>query len=153
MATRALHAGAGHVGVRRTGGAGRHYRIRGATLIGIIAMSACRLTTKNIGSDKLLWAIFLISAAVTVITKSEIVWIFLGAGVLVWLVRAPPKFARGAMHSYAAPLLAWLALDTVDWPELGRIAPTSPAPAASSSAAVWRSFPFSMAAWFRNTTG
>ena len=93
----------------------------GAAVIGIIAMSAYRLTTKNIGRDKLLWAIFLVSAAVTVITKSEIVWIFFGAGVLVWLARAPPKFARGAMHSSAAPLLAWLALDTVDWHKLGNI--------------------------------
>ena len=87
----------------------------GAAVIGIIAMSAYKLTMKNIGSDKLLWAIFLISAAVTVITKSEIVSIFLGAGVLVWLIRAPPKFSRGAMHSFAAPLLAWLALDSADW--------------------------------------
>ena len=31
-------------------------------------MSAYKLTTKNIGTDKLLWAIFLASAAVTVIT-------------------------------------------------------------------------------------
>jgi chromate transporter len=93
----------------------------GAAVIGIIAMSAYKLTTKNIGSDKLLWAIFLISAAVTVITKSEIVWIFLGAGVLVWLVRAPPKFARGSMHSFAAPILAWLALDNVDWHKLGQL--------------------------------
>ena len=91
-------------------------------MIGIIAISAYKLTTKNIGRDRLLWAIFLLSAAVTVITKSEIVWIFLGAGVLVWLVRAPPKFARGAMHSFAAPLLAGLALDTVDWHKLGQIA-------------------------------
>src|SRR4249920_132606 len=51
----------------------------GAAVIGIIAMSAYKLTTKNIGRDKLLWAIFVFSAAVTVITKSEIVWIFLGA--------------------------------------------------------------------------
>src|SRR6516225_5018792 len=46
----------------------------GASVIGIIAMSAYKLTTKNIGKDKLLWAIFMVSAAVTVITKSEIVW-------------------------------------------------------------------------------
>src|SRR6478735_9614380 len=58
----------------------------GAAVIGIIAMSAFKLTTKNVGRDKLLWAIFLLSAAATVITKSEIVCIFLGAGVLVWLV-------------------------------------------------------------------
>src|SRR5215212_3406347 len=93
----------------------------GAAVIGIIAMSAHKLTTKNIGKDKLLWAIFLVSATVTVITKSEIVWIFLGAGVLVWLVRAPPKYSSGAMRSFAAPLLAWLALDTVDWHRLGQI--------------------------------
>jgi chromate transporter len=93
----------------------------GAAVIGIIAMSACKLATKNIGNDRLLWAIFLVSAAVTVITKSEIVWIFLGAGVLVWLVRAPPKLTRGAMHSSAAPLLTWLALDNVDWHKLGQI--------------------------------
>lgn len=37
------------------------------------------LTTKNVGKDKLLWTVFLVSAAVTVITKSEIVWFFLGA--------------------------------------------------------------------------
>jgi chromate transporter len=93
----------------------------GAAVIGIIAMSAYKLATKNIGNDRLLWAIFLVSAAVTVITKSEIVWIFLGAGVLVWLVRAPPKLTRGAMHSSAAPLLTWLALDNVDWHKLGQI--------------------------------
>ena len=95
----------------------------GAAVIGIIAMSAWKLTTKNIGKDRLLWAIFLVSAAVTVITKSEIVWIFLGAGVLVWLVRAPSKaWSSGAMHSFAAPFMAWLALDTVDWHKLGQIA-------------------------------
>ena len=93
----------------------------GAAVIGIIAMSAYKLTTKNIGRDKLLWAIFGVSAAVTVVTKSEIVWIFLGAGVLVWLVRAPPRFARGALHSWAAPVLALLALDSVDWLKLGQI--------------------------------
>ena len=93
----------------------------GAAVIGIVATSARKLTTKNIGDDKLLWAIFLVSAAVTVITKSEIVWIFLGAGVLVWVVRAPPTITRSAMRSWAAPLFTWLALDTVDWHQLGQI--------------------------------
>jgi len=45
----------------------------GAAVIGIIAMSAYKLTTKNIGKDKLLWAVFSVSAAVTVITRSEVV--------------------------------------------------------------------------------
>jgi len=58
----------------------------GAAVIGIIAMSAYKLTTKNIGKDRLLWVIFAVSAAVTVITKSEVIWVFLGAGALVWLL-------------------------------------------------------------------
>src|SRR4051794_20768132 len=57
----------------------------GAAVIGIIAISAYKLTTKSIGKDKLLWAIYLVAAAVTVITESETVWVFLIAGVLVWL--------------------------------------------------------------------
>jgi chromate transporter len=63
----------------------------GAAVIGIIAISACKLTTKNIGRDKLLWTIYLATAAFTVWTESESVWVFLGGGVLVWLVRFPPK--------------------------------------------------------------
>src|SRR5438874_9159410 len=86
----------------------------GAAVIGIIAMSAYKLTTKNIGRDKLLWAIYLVSAALTVITQSEIIWVFLGAGVLVWLWRAPPKsWFGGSVNSIAAPLAAWFSVDAV----------------------------------------
>ncbi len=93
-----------------------------AAVIGIIAMSAYKLTTKNIGKDKLLWAIFLASAAVTVVTKSEIVWVFLGAGVLVWLLRAPPKWiSGGTVNSVAAPIAAFFAIDALDWHKLGQI--------------------------------
>src|SRR3979409_1775484 len=63
----------------------------GAAVIGIIAISAYKLTTRSVGKDWLLWAIYLLAAGVTVVTESEIAWIFLGAGVLVWLVREPPK--------------------------------------------------------------
>lgn len=94
----------------------------GAAVIGIIAISAYKLTTKNIGKDKLLWGIFLLSGALTVITQSEIVWVFLGAGVLVWLLRAPPKFLSGHLHSLAAPLAAWLGLAGLDWSRLAQIA-------------------------------
>jgi chromate transporter len=90
----------------------------GAAVIGIIAMSAGKLTTKNIGKDRLLWAIFLASAAVTVITKSEIVWLFLAAGVLVWLLRAPPKgWIGGRVNGIAAsaPVAGVLLAGAVDW--------------------------------------
>ncbi len=76
----------------------------GAAVIGIMAISAYKLTARNIGRDPLLWAIHLATAGVTVWTQSESVWLFLGAGVLVWLVRAPPKrwFGSGAAPAAAA---------------------------------------------------
>lgn len=63
----------------------------GACVIGIIVNSAYKLTRKSIGSDKLLWGIYLISMAITIITESEEVLLFLLAGIIVWLVKAPPK--------------------------------------------------------------
>lgn len=94
----------------------------GAAVIGIIAMSAWKLTTKNIGKDRLLWAIFAVSAAVTVITRSEVVWIFLGSGVLVWLWRVPPKWlTRGTVQGVAAPLAAFFAIDALDGHRLAQI--------------------------------
>nr|WP_315540457.1 chromate transporter [uncultured Comamonas sp.] len=95
----------------------------GAAVIGIIAMSAYKLTTKSIGKDKLLWPIFLISAAVTVITKSEEVWLFLGAGLLVWFWRAPPAWLKrgGNLNGVTAPLVGMFALSTIDWTKLKQI--------------------------------
>ncbi len=63
----------------------------GAAVIGIIAHSAYKLTKKSIGKDWLLWAIYATALAVTVATATEYVWLFLAAGVLVWLVRRPPR--------------------------------------------------------------
>src|SRR6478752_5809815 len=94
----------------------------GAAVIGIIAMSACKLTTKSIGKDKLLWAIFLVSAGVTVATQSEVVWMFLGAGVLVWFWRAPPTWLKGrTVNSVAAPAAGLFAAGAIDWERLKQI--------------------------------
>ncbi len=62
----------------------------GASVIGIIAVSAFKLTNRTIGRDPLLWGIYLVMAAVTVLTQTEQVLLFLAAGVLVWLVKARP---------------------------------------------------------------
>jgi chromate transporter len=92
----------------------------GAAVIGIIAISAYKLTRKNIGRDPLLWGIYLISAAITAVTASEIVWVFVLSGVLVWLLRAPPKWLKRAG---TVPSLGALALPAsqLDWPLLAQI--------------------------------
>ena len=61
----------------------------GASVIAIILISAYKLTQKTIGKDKLLWAIYLVSAAVTVVTETEWIGMFLAAGMLTWLVKTP----------------------------------------------------------------
>jgi chromate transporter len=69
----------------------------GACVIGIMANSTYKLTRRTIGpphKDWLRWALYLTSAAVTAITESEIVWLFIAGGVLVWLVRAPQAWLR-----------------------------------------------------------
>ncbi|NWK43735.1 chromate transporter [Ralstonia pickettii] len=96
----------------------------GAAVIGIIAISAHKLTTKSVGKDKLLWAIYLLLAAVTVITESEVAWLFLAAGVLVWFWRAPPRWLRqGRTNAIAvAPVAAASGmLGTFDWPLLSQL--------------------------------
>jgi len=74
----------------------------GAAVIAIIAISARKLTIKSVGKDKLLWAIYLLLAGVTVVTESEVAWLFIASGVLVWLLRAPPKWlGKGSMPAIA----------------------------------------------------
>jgi chromate transporter len=96
----------------------------GAAVIGIIAMSAYKLTTKSVGHDKLLWAIYLAVAVVTVATENESAWLFLAGGVLVWLVRAPPRWLRhGGVPAVAAVQLmtGTQAASSLDWPLLAQI--------------------------------
>lgn len=73
----------------------------GASVIGIIAFSAYKLTSRTIGKDWLLWVIYLVVLAVTVITESENVLLFVAAGILVWLTKAPPKIKWNRTAGFA----------------------------------------------------
>jgi chromate transporter len=77
----------------------------GASVIGIIAISSYKLTTKSIGKDWLLWLIFASACISTVVFEEEIVWLILGGGVLYWLVKAPPFKAKSAPKIALVPLL------------------------------------------------
>lgn len=81
----------------------------GASVVGIIAHSAYNLTKRTVGKDWLLWCVYGASAAATVITESESVWLFLAAGMLVWLVRTPWRRKRpkgSVVASMVAPIAA-----------------------------------------------
>jgi chromate transporter len=76
----------------------------GAAVIGIIAVSAHKLTVKSVGKDKLLWAIYLVLAVATIITESEIAWVFIAAGLLVWIFRCKPGFNSNRLATVAVPV-------------------------------------------------
>src|SRR6185503_3698942 len=68
----------------------------GAAVIAIIARSVQKLTRLTLGKDPLLWAVFVLDAAVTTLTESDIIWVFVASGVLVYLVRIRPRFVTRA---------------------------------------------------------
>lgn len=77
----------------------------GAAVIGIIAISSFKLTKKSIGTDYLMWAIFSTLAVTTFITETEIIGLIILAGIIVWFVKAPPKFLRTSTSLVPIPLL------------------------------------------------
>jgi chromate transporter len=77
----------------------------GAAIIGIIAWSAYRLTSKSIGKDPLLWAIFIVMTTVTAVTERERVELILAAGLIVWVARSPLFRRRSGRNLAGFPLL------------------------------------------------
>ncbi len=71
----------------------------GAAVIGIIAIGSYKLTTKSIGRDKLGWAIFIVLGVITFITEQEILWVILLAGIIMWMVKVPPKWLTFGANS------------------------------------------------------
>ncbi len=75
----------------------------GAAVIGIIALSSYKLTLKSIGkfnlesfkSKWLLWLFFILAIIITFLTEQEQVLLFIAAGLLYMIVKAPPKWWNG----------------------------------------------------------
>ena len=73
-----------------------------AAVIGIIAISAYRLTIKSVGklnltdlkSKWLLWLFYTAGIAVTLITQKEDILLFTACGIIYMLVKAPPKWLK-----------------------------------------------------------
>lgn len=83
----------------------------GAAVIGIIAISSYKLSKKSLGKDWLLWIIALVLAIVTFITETEILWLILAAGVVVWLYKSPPARTKTIQSILLFPFLLQVAGD------------------------------------------
>jgi len=66
----------------------------GAAVIGIIVLAAYKLAKLTIARDRLQWVIFAVLAVSTAWTESEILWLFLLAGVVSIVVSAPPAWLK-----------------------------------------------------------
>ncbi|MBC8054171.1 MAG: chromate transporter [Sphingobacteriaceae bacterium] len=74
----------------------------GAAVIGIICISAYKLTIKSVGklnassikSNWLLWVFYLIGIVVTVVTQREEVLLFIATGLIYMFVKAPPAWIK-----------------------------------------------------------
>jgi len=74
----------------------------GAAVIGIISLSAYKLTIKTISKLEpaaikekwLLWLFYIIGVIVTVITQKEEILLFLACGIFYMLIKAPPQWLK-----------------------------------------------------------
>lgn len=78
----------------------------GAAVIAIIGRSAYKLVRMTLAKDWLLWGLFVLSAAVTAWTESEVVWLFLLSGVVALVVKTRPRLSARASAMAIAP--TWL---------------------------------------------
>ena len=90
----------------------------GAAVIGIIAISSYKLTTKSIGKiniesfkkNAVLWLLYLAGLLMTVITQNEEILVFIAAGLLYMFLKSPPQYL-----SRNKSLSLFLLLPTIIW--------------------------------------
>src|SRR5829696_4101676 len=83
-----------------------------AAVIGIIAIASYKLARKVNGRDPLLWGIFAVLFIVTAVAQAELAEFFLVAGLIVLVVKAPPRWLRDRLPAFglAPAMLALLLL-------------------------------------------
>lgn len=78
----------------------------GAAVIGIIANSAFKLVRRTVGKDYVLLSIWTVSALATAWLESEVLWLFLGAGVVALVCKGSLKLRTGNTALFSL-LPAW----------------------------------------------
>lgn len=100
----------------------------GAAVIGIIGVSSWKLTTKTVSKfdwsairrNWMLWLFYLILMVVTAITRREELLLFLAAGFIYMMAKAPPRFGSGRIAP--ASIFLQLGFWTYDRDSLTQIA-------------------------------
>jgi chromate transporter len=98
-----------------------------AAVIGIIVISTYKLTQKSVSKfnvedikkNWLLWLFYIVAGAITVITKTENVLLFIAAGLLYMFIKAPPKWSTNKVMPI---VLLGINLGEIEWGVLGKIA-------------------------------
>lgn len=101
----------------------------GAAVIGIIGMSAYKLTTKSVSKFSLnaikekwlLWIFYIVALIITVLTQNEEVLLFVAAGLLYMIIKAPPAWMKKATAANSI-LLTGIGFWDYDTGTLGKIA-------------------------------
>ncbi|HYK47943.1 MAG TPA: chromate transporter [Parafilimonas sp.] len=102
----------------------------GAAVIGIITMSSYKLTTKSIGKFNaesfrtkwLLWLFYLIAITITFISQTEVLALFLAAGLIYMFYKAPPSWSKKNAVKSSFFLLTGIGFWEYDSKTLGQIA-------------------------------
>ena len=76
----------------------------GAAVIGIIARSTVKLVRLTLARDRVLWGLFAVTALVTAITESEIIWLFIASGAVAMFIKAPPSLWQGKAAAALPPI-------------------------------------------------
>lgn len=101
----------------------------GAAVIGIIGMSAYKLTTKSVSKFSLnaikekwlLWIFYIVAVVITVLTQNEEVLLFVAAGLLYMIIKAPPAWMKKST-AVNSILLTGIGFWDYDTGTLGKIA-------------------------------
>lgn len=93
----------------------------GAAVIGIIAIGSYKLSKKSLGKDYMLWTIAAVLAVTTYIFETEIIWLILAGGVIVWFYRSPPRFKQPVKANLFAPVMLQISTGFVANSKLAQI--------------------------------
>ena len=101
----------------------------GAAVIGIIAMSSYKLTMKSVSKFSLeaikqkwiLWVFYLVALIITAVTQTEEVLLFVAAGFLYMVIKAPPQWLKKPTAANSI-LLTGIGFWNFEWNTLGQIA-------------------------------